>query len=88
MSNETKHTPGRFYATKAGNDTQGLIVPEGDGPTIAVTYRAEDATLLAAAPALLEALEWCLSELECHAGHKDAKRKAYAAIRDARESTP
>lgn len=60
--NQTKHTPGPWYAANMGNDHQGLVVSEATGANIAVTYDKRDAALVATAPALLEAcklsLEW------------------------------
>ena len=45
-----------WYAKKAGNDSQGLVLDAGTGRTVAVAYDAVDAPLLAAAPDLLAAL--------------------------------
>lgn len=42
--------PLRWYAAKAGNDHQGLVIEEGTGRNIAVTYDVKDAPLVAAAP--------------------------------------
>ena len=44
-----------LYATKISGD-QGIIADDADGRSVAVTYRAEDAVLLAAAPQLKQAL--------------------------------
>lgn len=49
--------PFHWYATKAGNDHQGLVIDEDTGATIAVTYDAKNAPLIAAAPDLLAELE-------------------------------
>lgn len=46
-----------WYAKKAGNYYQGLVIDEVTGENIAVTYKEENAALVAAAPALLNALE-------------------------------
>jgi hypothetical protein len=51
---EQKHAP--WYEAKTGNH-QGLIIEEGTGRNIAVAYDKSDAPLIAAAPAMLEALE-------------------------------
>ena len=59
----TKHTPGKWYEAKTGND-QGLVISEQTGANIAVAYDKADAQLIAASPDLLEALENCLWLLE------------------------
>ena len=46
-----------WYASKAGNDYQGIVIDEKSGKNIAVAYDVKDTTLLAAAPELLDALE-------------------------------
>lgn len=51
----TTHTQGPWHVAKTGNH-QGLIVAEGSGANIAVTYDKADAPLIAAAPELYEAL--------------------------------
>lgn len=45
-----------WYAKKAGNDFQGIVIEEATGRTVAVSYEAHDAALLAAAPDLLLAI--------------------------------
>lgn len=45
------------WYTSEGSGGQGLVIDEADGRTVAVAYKAEDAPLLAAAPALRDALE-------------------------------
>jgi hypothetical protein len=52
----TKHTTGPWNAADTGNH-QGMIIAEQDGATVAVTYDAKDARLIAAAPELLETLQ-------------------------------
>lgn len=59
-----------WYAKKAGNDSQGLVIDEATGRTVAVTYEAHDAALLAAAPDLLAVLSKIL------AAHKSANNGA------------
>jgi len=44
--------------------TQGLIIEEETGRTIAVSYDKADAELIASAPDLLDALRCCLDDLE------------------------
>jgi len=53
----------RWYAKKAGNEMQGLVIDEDNGHTIAVAYDRDDMNLLAAAPDLLAALERALDAL-------------------------
>lgn len=53
-----------WYAQKAGNDTQGMVVEEETGRTVAVAYDRKDMDLLAAAPRLLEQLTNCLRLIE------------------------
>lgn len=63
-----KPTPGPWHISKTGNH-QRVIVGAG-GENVAVVYDAKDATVLAAAPGLLEALEMLcpLTHLETCAG--------------------
>lgn len=49
--------PKSWYAANMGNDSQGLIVDEKTGANIAVAYDRKHAPLLAAAPAMYEALQ-------------------------------
>ena len=53
-----------WYAQKAGNDPQGMVVEEETGRTVAVAYDHEDTALLAAAPELLSALKTTQSALK------------------------
>lgn len=57
MKNKTTFTPGPWYKANNANDTQGLVVAEGSGANIAVTYAPEDAALISAAPDMLAALK-------------------------------
>lgn len=50
------YTPGPWYVANNSNDSQGLVISETTGQNIAVSYDVKDATLIAAAPELLEAL--------------------------------
>ena len=68
MTQATRHTPGEWYATPtAGHEAHGqsLIIGEG-GATVALAYgvRPGDAALIAAAPAMLAALESILPHAE------------------------
>lgn len=60
---KTAHTPGPWYESKTGSH-QGLIIAEETGENIAVSYKKENAALIAAAPELLAALELCLKNSE------------------------
>jgi hypothetical protein len=54
------HTPGPWYEmTRGRNEYQSAICQEATGNTVALTYTSNDADarLIAAAPALLEALK-------------------------------
>lgn len=53
-----------WYESKTGNH-QGLVIEEETGRNVAVTYDKADAPLVAAAPALLEALRTCLAYIDC-----------------------
>lgn len=62
-----------WYVSSTGNH-QGLIVDEADGRNVAVAYDKQDAPLLAAAPALLEACRAALPQLHwanCHGSRCD-----------------
>ena len=61
-----KHTPGPWYAANMGNDFQGLVVEEQTGKTIAVAYDKRDVHILAAAPAMYEALKELVTYLQDH----------------------
>jgi len=54
---ETKHTPGPWYSKCRDGSDKGLIYEESTGKNIAVAYDQKDASLIAAAPELLEALQ-------------------------------
>lgn len=48
-----------WYVLSKADNVQGIVADETTGATIAVTYDAKNAPLIAAAPELLEALEEC-----------------------------
>lgn len=83
------HTPGPWHVARTGNH-QGLIVAEGSGANIAVTYDKADAPLIAAAPELLttsRALGIVLTELtslgvfdDLFAMHPDKLNRALDAL--------
>ena len=66
MTHTAKHTPGPWYAANMGNDFQGLVVEEPTGKNIAVVYDKRDVHILAAAPAMYEALQEALKCIEKH----------------------
>ena len=79
-------TPGPWYEASTGNH-QGLIISETTGANVAAAYNKKDACLIAAAPDLLEALEWLNEELgdldmPSHPS-VDATQNARAAIQKA-----
>ena len=45
-----------WYAAKSAGDSQGLVIEEDTGRSVAVAYDVKDTPLLAAAPELLAAL--------------------------------
>lgn len=53
-----------WYTMTKANAAQGQVADEVTGKTIAVTYDAKHAPLVAAAPALLEALEGIMQGIE------------------------
>jgi hypothetical protein len=55
-----------WYVASMGSDphNQGLLADENTGENIAVTYKAENTALVAAAPELLFALEQLLDDVE------------------------
>ena len=59
----TQTTPNRWHVSNTGNH-QGLVIDENTGETIAVTYKAENAPLVAKAPELLEKLKSLLETYE------------------------
>ena len=63
-----KHTLAPLYAANAGNDSQGLIIEESTGRTVAVTYDREDAAFIVKAcnsyERLLEAAKPALELLD------------------------
>lgn len=53
-----------WYVANNSNDTQGLVVDEGTGENIAVTYKAENAPVIAASHELLRALKKSAQNIE------------------------
>ena len=68
-----------WYAGNMGNDTQGLVCDENTGENIAVTYKAENAALVAAAPDLLAALEFLVAAADTEPGMNIYKAHIAAA---------
>lgn len=71
-----------WHKARMGNDYQGLVIDDITGENIAVTYKAENASLVAAAPDLLQALQHLLELVEGNFSYQD-KREAYDAIEKA-----
>jgi hypothetical protein len=65
----------QWYAKKAGNDSQGLVIDERTGENIAVTYKAENAPFIVTAcnshSAMLNALELLTSWYDDDTGDTD-----------------
>ena len=82
-----------WHAAKMGNDYQGLVIDDTTGANIAVTYKAEDAPLVAAAPELLDALNAVLASPDLNLENMEAEtirviQNARAAILKAEGDTP
>lgn len=58
----TNHTPGPWNSASTGNH-QGLVISEANGANVATTYDKADATLIAAAPDMLAALQAILPHI-------------------------
>ena len=83
--NRTDYTPGP-WASQAASSDQGLIYSEKTGANVAVSYRPEDAPLIAAAPEMAAALDRCERALRAHLASPDtlAGRECLAAMNAAR----
>jgi hypothetical protein len=70
-----KHRSEKWYMMSKQDDSQGQVADEGTGRTVAVSYDAKDANLIAAAPELLEALKraapW-LGKMIADGAHKNS----------------
>jgi len=75
------HTSGPWYARISSAD-QGLIASESTGETIAVTYRPNNAQLVAAAPDLLAALRECITDDGALAMQYDRNHPAARRMRE------
>ena len=53
-----------WYKARMSGNGQGLVIEQDTGRTVAVVYDDRDMALLAAAPALLAALEYAMREVE------------------------
>jgi hypothetical protein len=79
-----------YYARKSSGG-QGIICDEDTGRTVAVVYDDKDMALLAAAPALLAALEYAMREVESYEQRTGAHQfchwitTAWGAIAQAKE---
>lgn len=82
-----------WYTSSKKGDLQGLVIEEGTGANIAVTYKVEDAPVVAAAPELLEIVKTLANDdATQHATDLDhfmfyarLKEKARAAIKKVEE---
>jgi type VI protein secretion system component VasF len=78
-----------WYTASTGNH-QGLIIDEADGRNVAVAYDKADAPLIAAAPALLFALQELLDYVRDNSAatgyrRRSSFRQAEEAINQAKE---
>lgn len=70
-----------WYAAKAGNDSQGLVIEESTGRNVAVTYDKADAELVARSPAMQATLA-AIDEF-CQMGLNSSEPKHWeAALQD------
>jgi len=76
---ESKHTPGPWFARKTFSGSSEIAAENGDGATIARTREDADASLIAAAPDLLEALRGVLQQFAKRL-RVDSVERARAAI--------
>lgn len=53
-----------WYTNTKPGDSQGMVIDENGGRDVAVTYDPKDAALVAAAPALLAALQTLVEKRE------------------------
>ena len=75
--------PKSWYAANMGNDSQGLIVDEKTGANIAVAYDRKHAPLLAAAPAMYDALQNLLEWAKGNRGVKEGNPYCKPEVRQA-----
>lgn len=76
-----------WYAAKSAGAHHGIIADEQTGRTVGLTYNPADAPLVAAAPALLEALQgFDPAEVKSPGDLARAWEKARAAIEQATET--
>lgn len=64
----------RWYAERKINiHDQGLVIDETTGESIAVTYKGENAPLIAAVPEMLDALKEIIEYWDCGDDHRNMK---------------
>lgn len=83
------YTPGEWSYSKLGNDADQWGIYDESGKTLGLSYHGEDnARLIAAAPDLLEALEWVLHDVtkstEMHSLNSNTTAQVRAAIAKAK----
>jgi len=77
----------KWYATitnKGSAHEQGLIIEEETGNAIAVSYKAENAKLLAAAPELAQTLQDTIFTLAMYIGHNGEDMNKSETLRKAK----
>jgi hypothetical protein len=72
-----------WYAKKAGNDSQGLVIDEKTGRNVAVSYDMVNTAMLAAAPDMLAALSAMRGELDQLSGQWTERMDTLAQMADA-----
>lgn len=77
---ETSYTKGPWSRTRSGNGDWFKSPHSEFGPDYPIPSSEANLNLMAAAPALLAALEYLLETGERHALHEEAKAQARAAI--------
>lgn len=82
---QAETSPRPWYASVTAGRQQGLVISEKTGAAVALVYLPEDRHLLAAAPALAEALERLLLGCEDHDFYGPEIDKARAVLADARK---
>jgi hypothetical protein len=90
----TNNTLDRWYTTSKESDLQGLICNETTGENIAVTYKAENAIMVASAPEAVDLLAEVLEMLNnmtskefSRGGDKPVRMKIESFLRSVRRNS-
>lgn len=76
-----------YFKIGGGPHNQGLIIEEQTGRTVAVSYEAKDARLIAAAPEMLGTLQECLWAMGDYYDAKDSSGDEGSILHDLITST-